>query len=82
MTNQLSRDQALSLLNNIPYESTSDLNEDINYFLKKMKWSEIKLNEYISRPEIKHYYYKNEKYIMTFLKSKYLFLIKKMIKKR
>jgi hypothetical protein len=27
MTNQLSRDQALSLLNNIPYESTSDLND-------------------------------------------------------
>lgn len=52
--NQMSRDQALKLLQEIPYPSEKDLNEDIAYFLKKMQWTQGDLDTYIQRPPRLH----------------------------
>lgn len=49
MAGQMSRDEALKDLENIPYPSERALNEDRQYFLKKMGWSESALDDYLSR---------------------------------
>ncbi|OAH06915.1 hypothetical protein pfor_22c2451 [Rhodobacteraceae bacterium SB2] len=60
ITNQISRKVAKQLLNNEPYE-LEDLLEDREYFLKKMGWSEKKLNDYLDREPKSHYSYPNER---------------------
>lgn len=57
---QISRDEALKVLENIPYPSEEDLDRDISYFLKKMEWSTEDLKDYINRPEVKHEKYDTE----------------------
>lgn len=59
ISNQMSRKEALSIIKTEPYD-TYDLMSDINYFLKKMRWSEQKLKKYISRNEIPHLNYPSE----------------------
>lgn len=66
---QLSRDEALAGLNGIPYPSEDDLQDDLVYFLKKMKWSPEQLKDYISRPEIPHASYPSEKHLWNFCLS-------------
>jgi hypothetical protein len=61
LTNQISREEALKVLDHPPYPSTQDLQEDIVYFLKKMNWSRNDLDRYISAPEIQHDVYPSEK---------------------
>lgn len=51
---QLSREAAILDLEGIPYPSEKDLQTDLKFFLKKMGWEEKKLEDYLSRPEIKH----------------------------
>jgi hypothetical protein len=51
---QLSREAALLDLEGIPYPSEQELQADIKFFLKKMGWDQSKLDDYLSRPEIKH----------------------------
>ena len=61
VSGQLSREKALKVMEDIPYESLTALNQDTEYFLKKMSWSQTDLNEYISRPEVPHAKFPNEK---------------------
>ena len=51
---QMSRAQAKTLLSHSPYSDQDDLQVDIEYFLKKMGWSEQDLGNYLSRPERAH----------------------------
>lgn len=61
ITGQQTRDYSIRLLNQIPYPSEKDLEEDKNYFLKKMLWDEKQLDDYISRPFRSHYDYPTER---------------------
>jgi len=54
ITNQMTRNQAELLLEQIPYPSELELNQDIEYFLKKMTWDTNKLSDYLSRPSRSH----------------------------
>lgn len=54
LSEQMSREDALNKLQEIPYPSQKELDEDIVYFLKKMGWTMEQLTEYILRPEVKH----------------------------
>ena len=63
ITNQVSRNDALKILESSPYSSELNLKEDKEYFLKKMNWDEEKLENYINRPAKSHAEYKNSKFI-------------------
>ena len=60
MTGQMTRAEAVDHLHQIAYPSQKDLDSDRNYFLKKMGWSEQKLEDYLSRPEVPHDAYPSE----------------------
>ncbi len=57
---QLSRAQAQDLLARSPYPDPDDLQIDIEYFLKKMGWSEADLADYLARPERPHDAFESE----------------------
>jgi N-acetyl sugar amidotransferase len=57
---QLAREQAKALLATSPYPDADDLQVDIEYFLKKMNWSERDLADYLARPERPHDAYASE----------------------
>ena len=57
---QMTRDEAMLGLDGIPYLSHTDLESDIQYFIKKMGWSSADLATYIERPEVRHDAYPNE----------------------
>lgn len=57
---QMSRLEALRLMEKSAYPSQGELEQDINYFLKKMQWSSSDLKEYIARPERKHSEFRTE----------------------
>ena len=59
VTNQITRDEAISLLKNSPYVSKDNLQEDIDFFLKKMDWNLSTLQDYLNRSPIPHTYYPN-----------------------
>jgi N-acetyl sugar amidotransferase len=61
MSGQLSREDALKTMEQIPYPSESALQEDVDYFVKKMGWTPQQLADYIARPEIPHAHYGTEK---------------------
>lgn len=61
ITDQITREKALQILEEIPYPSSSDLENDKRYFLKKMSWSNQDLNNYLSRPPKSHLNYPSEK---------------------
>jgi N-acetyl sugar amidotransferase len=54
ITGQLTRDKAELLLANSPYENEFELKKDKKYFLKKMRWTEKDLEEYIARAPRSH----------------------------
>lgn len=58
---QMSREEAVSLLKKPAFISERHLNDDKNYFLKKMGWSNDQLDEYLRRPQILHSVYGSEK---------------------
>jgi N-acetyl sugar amidotransferase len=58
---QMSREQALQGMQGIPYPSEKALEEDKQYFIKKMGWRMSQLEEYIARPEKSHLLYPSEK---------------------
>ena len=51
---QMAREQAKELLARNPYSDPDNLQADIEYFLKKMGWSESDLTAYLARPERPH----------------------------
>lgn len=61
VSGQMSRDDALRKLEQIPYPSNEELEDDKQYFLKKMNWTKEKLAEYLVRPAIPHQLYGTEK---------------------
>ncbi|MBG0744686.1 MAG: N-acetyl sugar amidotransferase [Cylindrospermopsis raciborskii KL1] len=68
---QMTRDEALIGLEGIPYPSLAALEEDVEYFLKKMRWNGEQLNNYLIQPEIPHNYYPTEKPLWDFLTKVY-----------
>jgi len=57
---QLTRDDALKGLKGIPYHSPQELEEDRQYFIKKMGWTLNQLHEYLARPAKLHSDYGSE----------------------
>ncbi len=61
MSGQLSREEALRSMEKIPYASDAALQDDIDYFVKKMGWTKDEFDQYMKRPEIPHARYGTEK---------------------
>lgn len=60
ISGQLTRNEALKIMENSPYISKEDLYKDIDYFLRKMKWQESDLYDYLSRNQRGHGEFRNE----------------------
>lgn len=60
ISGQMTREDAIKDLEAIPYPSQEDLEQDIEYFLKKMDWTLEDLENYINREEKKHLIYGSE----------------------
>jgi N-acetyl sugar amidotransferase len=60
VTGELSREEAARLLAESPYPSPADLTEDIEYFLRKMKWTHADLDAYLARPARSHAEFRTE----------------------
>jgi N-acetyl sugar amidotransferase len=71
ISKQMLRDEALKLLDCIPYPSEKELEEDRDYFLKKMGWSLLQFEHYLNRPEKSHSIYASEKKLYNYLCSFY-----------
>jgi N-acetyl sugar amidotransferase len=61
VTNQICRDEALTMLQQIPYPSAAEEASDIEYFLKKMDWTPARLDDYLRRPGQPHILYPSER---------------------
>ncbi|WP_417857443.1 N-acetyl sugar amidotransferase [Xanthomarina gelatinilytica] len=61
LNGDLTRDEAVQILSKSPYSSEENLNLDKKYFLKKMKWKESDLTNYLSRKKRNHDEFKSEK---------------------
>jgi len=57
---QMSRSEAITLLTTPPYPQASDLEVDLEFFLRKMRWTRRELNDYLERPRREHSQYKSE----------------------
>src|SRR5690242_19121503 len=68
---QMSRDEAVRSTQGLPYPSEKALEEDKQYFIKKMGWSRADLEAYIARPERPHSAYATEKPLWDFLVTVY-----------
>lgn len=71
MNGEMRRDDALESLSGLAYESERLLRKDRRYFLKKMRWSEDKLDEYLARPAIPHDRYPSETRLWDFAVDAY-----------
>ena len=64
ISKQMQREKALhELMTDHAYQSNEILENDKEYFLKKMSWSNEKLENYIKRPEKSHLSYPSEKFL-------------------
>jgi N-acetyl sugar amidotransferase len=81
ISGQMSREEASEGLNGIPYPSIEDQEQDIQYFIKKMKWSREDLEDYLLRPEVSHAAYPTEKPLWNFFESVFSQGMKSKIKK-
>lgn len=77
LAGQISREDALEVLNHIPYPTVRELEDDKEYFLKKMGWSKETLDDYLSRPERSHTEYKSEKKLWDYCEKIYFSLVKR-----
>jgi N-acetyl sugar amidotransferase len=68
---QLTREQALSDIERIPYPSERFLEDDRIYFVKKMGWTLHQLQEYINRPPKPHENYPSERFLWEWFLKKY-----------
>lgn len=68
---QMTREEALRGLEGIAYPSTKALEEDKQYFIKKMGWTAAQLAEYIARPGKPHTAYPSEKALWDFIHRTY-----------
>ncbi len=67
---QMTREDALSQLTGIPYASAKALQQDKQYFIKKMGWTAAHLEEYIARPARPHSAFPSEKPLWDWFFSK------------
>jgi len=56
----MSRSEAISDLKGIPYPDQRSLDSDIEYFLKKMNWSRVDLEDYLAAKPISHSAYPSD----------------------
>ncbi|MGQ0443514.1 MAG: N-acetyl sugar amidotransferase [Methylophilaceae bacterium] len=68
---QMARTEAKDLLEKSPYPDSDDLTSDIDYFLKKMNWSQNDLEAYLARKPVSHEQYTSE--FMTAQKLKRMY---------
>ena len=61
ISNQISRDEAIEKLKDIPYNSDHELLEDKEYVLKKLNWTNENLKKLSFKKEVKHSKYSSEK---------------------
>jgi len=61
VTGQMTRSEALAMIEQLPYPSPSELATDEAYFLKKMGWTSAQLEAYLKRPERPHSAYPSER---------------------
>ena len=61
MSGQMTREEALLDLQELPYPNPQDCDDDLEYFLKKMGWSHDGLDAYIQRAAKSHADYGTEK---------------------
>jgi N-acetyl sugar amidotransferase len=69
LTEQISRDDAIDCLKSIPYPSLIDQENDIVYFLKKMRWSSEELEAFLIRHGVSHDSYPTERPLYKLLES-------------
>lgn len=81
VNNQMTRDEALNDFKNIPYSSLEDLENDKNYFIKKMDWSAEKLEKYLNRKSVCHSHYKSEYVLYQLLQNKIIKLLPSFVSK-
>lgn len=71
---QLPREQALRDLEEHPLTNDEALRADLDYFLKKMRWSAADLEAYLRRPEKRHDEYGSEESLYNAMKRVYRLL--------
>ena len=67
ISEQISRNDAIEEISKSPYPSDELLEEDINYFLKKMNWEKEQLEVYLNRAPRSHKEYPNNYLLFNFL---------------
>ncbi|NVJ98901.1 MAG: N-acetyl sugar amidotransferase [Alphaproteobacteria bacterium] len=74
---QMKREDAMANMEKIAYPSQKDLDADIQYFLKKMNWSEQQLKDYLAAPPRLHADYPSEAPLYEFFKKVYFKLFRR-----
>ena len=77
LTDQISRTEALDLLQQEPYPSSDQLNLDYNFVLKKFGLSKNEFEEYLVQPRVEHSSFPNSQKTWDWLKKVYFSSIKK-----
>lgn len=73
---QMTREDAINDLAKSPYHSSTELNNDKEFFLKKMGWSKNQLSSYLNHEEVSHDVFGSEKFLFNF----FLKIYQKMFK--
>jgi N-acetyl sugar amidotransferase len=68
---QMTREEASALLMESPYADPDDLKSDIDYFLKKMNWTEPELQIYLDRKPVPHDQFPSEFMVAKKLNATY-----------
>ncbi|RDB42165.1 N-acetyl sugar amidotransferase [Halomonas sp. DQ26W] len=71
MSNQISREEALKILESSPYPTEKELHTDKKYFLKKMGWTEQTLELYLRREPRAHDEYPSSVILWEFMRKLY-----------
>jgi N-acetyl sugar amidotransferase len=80
ISGQISKEEALKQMNGkYAYPSERELQDDIEYFLKKMRWTKEQLQEYLKRPEKPHTLYGSEVKLWKFCQGIYHLIKKKKL---
>ena len=69
LTDQISRTEALDLLQQEPYPSSDQLNLDYNFVLKKFGLSKNEFEEYLVQPRVEHSSFPNSQKTWDWLKK-------------
>ena len=83
ISKEISRENALKILQQPTYPTIEEEKKDIKYFKKKMKWTDNDLEKYLSKKEKNHSIYGTEKYLWEKLKNIYKssYILKFLMKK-